>query len=62
MATETDGTRDLLGKYHGKIVSNDDNGVLNALKLLLNHKIKPINIDYKKYNSKSIKTFERLVN
>lgn len=62
VATETDGTSDLLGKYHGKIVSNDDNGVLNALKLLLNHKIKPINIDYKKYNSKSIKTFERLVN
>lgn len=62
VATETDGTSDLLGKYHGKIVSNDDNGVLNALKLLLNHKIKPINIDYKKYNSKSIKTFEKLVN
>ena len=61
VATATDGTSDLLGKYHGKIVPNDDNGVLDALRLLLDHKIKPIGINYKKYNSESVQTFKELI-
>ena len=45
----------------GTLVENSDEGVYNGLELLYENKVKPMNIDFEKYNRQAIAEFENLL-
>ena len=48
-------------KYGGTLVENSEEGVYEGLKLLYENKVKPMDVDFEKYNKEAIKEFEDLL-
>lgn len=61
ISTDIDGPRAFMQKNGGTLVESSEEGLLNGMQMLLDGKIKPMNIDYESYNQKVIEKFERLL-
>lgn len=61
VATNIVGPAKFMQKYGGTLVENSEEGVYEGLKLLYEGKVKPMNVDFEKYNDEAIMEFEKLL-
>ncbi len=61
ISTKCGGPEKFMEENGGAMVENSEEGIYNGLQLLYDDKIKPMNVDYKKYNEKAIEEFEKLL-
>ena len=61
VATNIVGPSKFMGKYGGVLVDNSEEGVYNGLELLYKNKVKPMYVDFEKYNKEAISEFEQLL-
>lgn len=61
ISTNISGPEKFMKKYGGTLVENSEDGLYNGLELLYANKIKPMNVDFEKYNAEAIKEFEKLI-
>lgn len=61
ICTNIDGPRKFIQSNNGTIVDNSEEGIYKGLKLLVENKVKPMNIDYENYNKNAIKQFEKML-
>lgn len=61
ISTNITGTRIFMEEHKGKLVENSTEGIYKGMKLLLDGKVKPMNVDYEKYNQEAVQQFERLL-
>ena len=62
VSTNIVGPAMFMKKHGGTMVDNSENGIYEGLKLLLENKVRTMNVDYEKYNIEAINEFERLFN
>lgn len=60
-ATNIPGPAGFLNQHGGTLVENSREGVMSGMKLYSEGKIKPMNIDYEKYNRDAIKHFKEIL-
>ena len=60
ISTDVVGPRSFVLENKGTLVSNDEDGLYNGMKRMLNNEIMPMNVDYKKYNENAIEEFYRI--
>lgn len=60
--TDITGPRTFMKEHGGTLIENSEEGVYKGIKMLLEDKIKPMNVDYEKYNQEAVQEFERLLN
>ena len=51
-----------MNKYGGVLVESSQEGLERGLEMLYNGEVKPIRVDYEKYNKEVIEEFEELLN
>ena len=61
VSTKIVGPTNFMLENGGTLVENSDEGVYNGLELLYENKVKPMNIDFEKYNRQAIAEFENLL-
>ena len=61
ISTDITGPRLFMKEHKGKLVEDSTKGIYEGMKKLLEDKIKPMNVDYEKYNLNAIKQFEKLL-
>lgn len=61
ICTDIDGPRKFMKDNKGTIVENNEEGIYNGLKLLLDNKVKLMNVDYDKYNKEAMNQFEKML-
>ena len=61
VATNIVGPSKFIEKYGGVLVDNSEEGVYNGLELLYENKVKPMHVDFVKYNKEAISEFEQLL-
>lgn len=62
ISTNIIGTRNFMKKNNGTLVENNEYGLYEGMKKLLNNEVKTMNVDYEKYNQEAIKQFYKLLN
>ena len=60
ISTDIDGPRTFMKKHGGTLVENSEDGILDGMRLLAEGKIKPMNVDYEKYNDEVRAQFDSL--
>lgn len=60
ISTDIDGPRTFMQKHGGTLVENSEDGILDGMRLLAEGKIKPMNVDYEKYNDEVRAQFDSL--
>lgn len=60
ISTDIEGPRTFMKKHGGTLVENSENGLLNGMRMLANDEIKPMNVDYEKYNKEILAAFDNL--
>lgn len=61
VSTNIVGPTKFMKSNNGELVENSTNGIIRGLELLYNNKIKPMNVDYEKYNKNAIEQFYNLL-
>lgn len=61
IATRVVGPTKFLEKHEGYIVDNNEDGIYQGIIDYLNGRVKPMNVDYEKYNKDAVEKFERLL-
>lgn len=60
ISTNIIGPSGFVKKYGGTLVDNSEEGIYQGMLAMLNGDIKPINVDYEKYNAQALNEFELL--
>ena len=60
ISTDITGPRLFMQQNGGKLVDNSEDGILEGMRLMADGKVKPMGVDYKKYNEEIISSFENL--
>ena len=60
ISTDIPGPKTFMEKNDGTLVDNSEEGLLDGMKLLASGKIKPMNVDYAKYNEEIVEQFDAL--
>ena len=60
VSTDIAGPRKFMQMNNGQLVENSTKGIKQGLDLLYYNKVKPMNVDYEKYNQEAIKEFYNL--
>lgn len=60
ISTDIPGPKTFMEKNGGTLVDNSEEGLLDGMKLLASGKIKPMNVDYAKYNEEIVEQFDAL--
>lgn len=60
ISTDIVGPRTFIKKYGGTLVENTEDGLFKGMLDLMEHKIKPMHVDYQAYNEQVLKEFELL--
>lgn len=60
VATDVKGPHGFLSRYGGTLVEDSEEGVYQGLLMLLDGKVKTLNIDYNAYNAECIQEFEQV--
>ncbi len=55
------GPSKFMEKHGGTLVQNSEDGIYEGLKLLMEDRIRPMNVNYEDYNNNAIKQFEKLL-
>lgn len=61
ISTDVIGPRGFLKENNGTLVENNENGLYNGMKKMLNNDVTAMNVDYEKYNQNAIKEFYKLI-
>lgn len=61
ICTDIVGPRNFMKENNGILVKNSESGVYQGLELLIQDKVKAMNVNYQKYNEKAVEEFERLI-
>ena len=61
ISTNIIGPRNMLEQNGGKLVENSELGLYEGMKKLKNNEIRPMNIDFEKYNNQAIEEFYKLI-
>lgn len=61
ISTDIPGIRSFMKKNNGTLVENTEEGIYKGLEMLINNKVKVMNVDYEKYNQNAIKEFYELL-
>lgn len=61
MSTDILGPRGFMKKNNGLLVGDNEDGIYEGLNLLFSNNIKPMNVDYRKYNENAVQQFEQLL-
>ncbi len=61
MSTDILGPRGFLKEYNGLLVENSTEGIIDGMKKMKNGLVKPLHVDYQKYNEKAVQQFENLL-
>ncbi len=61
VSTDIEGPKKFMDENHGVMVENSEEGIYEGLKLLLDNKVKVMNVDYEKYNKEAIEEFYSLL-
>lgn len=61
ITTNCTGPKKFMSEYGGTMVNSSEDGVYQGLQLLYEEKVKPMKVDYKKYNEIAIEEFEKLL-
>lgn len=61
VSTDIAGIRNFMKQNNGTLVDNTNEGIYNGLKMLLNNKVKVMNVNYEKYNKNAIREFYELL-
>lgn len=61
ISTDNVGAREFMNKYSGTLVENSEDGIYKGLELLLDDKVKVIDVDYEEYNKEAVKQFEKML-
>ena len=62
MSTDILGPKGFMEKHGGLLVSNNEEGIYKGMKLMLEGKVKPLYVDYEKYNQDVIGQLETILN
>lgn len=60
ISTDIVGPRLFMQQNGGKLVENSEDGILEGMRLMASGQVKPMGVDYKKYNDEIISAFEGL--
>lgn len=60
ISTDITGPRLFMQQNGGKLVENSEDGILEGMRLMADGQVKPMGVDYKKYNDEIISQFEKL--
>ncbi len=61
MSTDILGPRGFMQEHGGLLVSNDEDGIYDGMKQMIDGKVKPLGVDYEKYNQNAIHQFRSLL-
>ena len=61
ISTDITGPRGFMKKYGGVLVESSQEGLERGLEMLYNGEVKPMRVDYEKYNEEVIEEFEELL-
>jgi len=61
ISVDIPGPRGFIKKYNGKLVEDSEEGILAGMKLLLEGKIQPMNVNFEQYNKEAVEEFEKLL-
>ena len=61
ISTDIVGPRLFMQQHGGALVEDSEAGILQGMKLLADGKIKPLGVDYKKYNDEVVSSIEELL-
>ena len=61
ISTDVVGPRTFILENKGTLVTNDEDGLYNGMKRLLNNEIVPMNVNYKEYNENAIQEFYKIL-
>lgn len=61
ISTDISGPRNFIKENNGTLVENSEKGIYNGMKLLLDGKVKAMNVDYEAYNNNAINEFYNLL-
>jgi CDP-glycerol glycerophosphotransferase len=61
ISTDIRGPRGFMNKYGGTLVENSEEGIVDGMRMLLEGKVQPMNVDYEAYNQTCVEEFERLI-
>lgn len=62
ISTDVIGPRVFMKQNGGTLVENNEHGLYDGMKKMLNDEVKCMNVDYKKYNENAIKEFYKIIN
>lgn len=62
ISTDVIGPRGFIKENNGTLVENNEQGLYNGMKKMLENKIKCMKVNYKKYNENAIKEFYKIIN
>lgn len=62
ISTDIIGPREFMKQNGGTLVENNEQGLYDGMKKMLNNEVKCMNVDYKKYNENAIKEFYKIIN
>ncbi len=60
ICAKSDGPAEILNRYGGNIVENSKEGLVEGMRAFSRGEVKPMNIDFKKYNEVSVSQFESI--
>ncbi|MCL2859473.1 MAG: CDP-glycerol glycerophosphotransferase family protein [Oscillospiraceae bacterium] len=60
IVTDIVGSSKFVKKHNGQVVENSEEGIFKGMQLLLNGKVKPMNIDFEQYNKEAVEEFEAI--
>jgi CDP-glycerol glycerophosphotransferase len=61
ISTDINGPRGFMTKHGGTLVENSEEGILNGMRMLLEGKVQPMNVDYEAYNQTCVEEFESVL-
>lgn len=61
ISTDIAGPRGFMLQHGGTLIKNSEQGIYEGMSLLLEGKVTPMNVDYKKYNRECIQEFEAAI-
>lgn len=61
VSTDVIGPRGFLNENNGELVENNEKGLYDGMKKMLNNEVQVMNVDYEKYNENAIQEFYKLI-